>query len=333
MFCEELEDTIRDIPIGERTWLGGDLNGHVGKKVASDGDTAGQYGMGERNKAGENIVKFASQMNMAIMNTYFKKDERHKQTHKSGGSMSQVDYTMCRGESRKECKNCTVILGESVTNQHRPVVGRLEMKVKKQHRAVVKETKTKWWNLKKAEHREKFVEEILKKDEMMAGDWEQFAGEVRAVVEQVLGRTSGKRKEDKEDWWWDADVQGAVHGKRVAKKEMDKNNNDETKKKYKEAKKWAKRAVARAKAEAYQHLYKAMETPDGLNMALRIAKQRSKNSKDITQPKIIKDEQGNKLKEDEDIKSRWHRYFCGLLNEENERVRRESGERKIQKGR
>ena len=106
-------------------------------------------------------MQFASQMNMAIMNTYFKKDERHKQTYKSGGSMSQVDYIMCRGESRKECKNCTVILGKSVTNQHRPVVDRLEMKVKKQHKAVVKETKTKWWNLKKAEHREKFVEEIL----------------------------------------------------------------------------------------------------------------------------------------------------------------------------
>ena len=81
--------------------------------------------------------------------------------------------------------------------------------------------------------------------------------------------------------------------------------------------------MARAKAEAYQHLHKAMETLDGLNMALRIAKQRSKNSKDITQPKIIKDEQGNILKQDEDIKSRWHRYFCELLNEKNKRVRRE----------
>ena len=41
---------------------------------------------------------------------------------------------------------------------------------------------------------------MKKKDEMMAGDWEKFAGEVRAVAEQVLGRTSGKRKKDKEDW-------------------------------------------------------------------------------------------------------------------------------------
>ena len=199
------------------------------------------------------------------------------------------------------------------------------MKVKKQHEAVVKKTKTKWWNLKKAEHREKFVEKIVKKkDEMMAGDWEKFAGKCELWQSRYWERTSGKRKEDKEDTWWDAEVQGAVHGKRVAKKEMDKNNNEETKKKYKEAKKWAKRAVARAKAEAYQHLCKAMETPDGLNMALRIAKQRSKNSKDITQPKIIKDEQGNILKEDEDINSRRHRYLCcELLNEENERVRKE----------
>ena len=122
-----------------------------------------------------------------------------------------------------------------------------------------------------------------------------------------------------------------MHGKRVTKKEMDKNNNEETNKKYKEVQKWAKRAVARAKAEAYQHLYKVMETPDGLNMALRIAKQRSKNSKDITQPKTIKDEQGNVLKEDEDINSRWHRYFCKLLNEENESQER-GRPRSIQKG-
>ena len=80
IFWEELEDTIRDIPVRERTWLGDDLNGHVGKKVAGDGDTVGQYGMGERNTAGENIVQFASQMNMAIINTYFKKDETSRHT-------------------------------------------------------------------------------------------------------------------------------------------------------------------------------------------------------------------------------------------------------------
>ena len=173
------------------------------------------------------------------------------------------------------------------------------------------------------EHREKFVEKIVKKkDEMMEGDWESLLGKCELWQSRYWEEHQERGKEDKEDWWWDAEVQGAVRGK-VAKKEMDRNNNEETKKKYKEAKKWAKRAVARAKAEAYQHLHKAMETPDGLNMALRIAKQRSKNSKEITQPKIIKDEQGNILKEDEDIKSRWHRYFCELLNEENERVRRE----------
>ena len=77
------------------------MNGHVGKKVAGDGDTVGQYGMGERNTAGENIVQFASQMNMVIMNTYFKKDERHKQTYKSGGSMFQVDYIIVQRREQK----------------------------------------------------------------------------------------------------------------------------------------------------------------------------------------------------------------------------------------
>ena len=102
-----------------------------------------------------------------------------------------------------ECRSCfrrdvLIFIGNlssNSTDQHRPVVGIIEMNVKKQHKAVVKETKTKWRNLKKAENREKFVEEIVKKkDEMMAGDWEKFAGEVRAVAEQVLGRTLGRER-------------------------------------------------------------------------------------------------------------------------------------------
>ena len=92
-----------------------------------------------------------------------------------------------------------------------------------------------------------------------------------------------------------------------------------------------KASSGKSKSRGLSTSVKSNGNTDGLNMALRIAKQRSKNSKDITQPKIIKDEQGNVLKEDEDINSRWHRYFCKLLNEENESQER-GRPRSIQKG-
>ena len=35
-------------------------------------------------------------MEMAVVNTYFKKREEHRVTHKSCGRSTQVDYIICR---------------------------------------------------------------------------------------------------------------------------------------------------------------------------------------------------------------------------------------------
>ena len=52
-------------------------------------------------------------MDLAIVNTYFKKDE-HSVTYKSGGKSTQVDYVMCRRRNLKEMCDCKVILNECV---------------------------------------------------------------------------------------------------------------------------------------------------------------------------------------------------------------------------
>ena len=60
--------------------------------------------------------------NMRLVNTYFEKAERHKITYKSGAAGSQIDYILCRSSDKANIKDGKVILGESVTNQHRPLV-------------------------------------------------------------------------------------------------------------------------------------------------------------------------------------------------------------------
>lgn len=74
------------------------------------------------------VVDFAKRIEMAVLNTYFKKKE-HRVTYKSGGRCKQVDYVLCGRCNQKEVRNCEVVSGDCVARQHRMVVCRtLEVK-------------------------------------------------------------------------------------------------------------------------------------------------------------------------------------------------------------
>ena len=90
-FWEDLDGLIESISKEERIVLGADLNGHVGKGNIGDEERMGRYGVGTRNKEGSMVVDFGKRMDLAIVNTYFKKKDEHKVTYKSGGKSTQVD--------------------------------------------------------------------------------------------------------------------------------------------------------------------------------------------------------------------------------------------------
>ena len=84
-FWEDLDGLIEGISKEERIVLGADLNGHVGEGNIEDEEIMGRYGAGTRNKEGSMVVDFGKRMNLAIVNTYFKKKDEHRVTYKSGG--------------------------------------------------------------------------------------------------------------------------------------------------------------------------------------------------------------------------------------------------------
>ena len=92
-----------------------------------------------------------------------------------------------------------------------------------------------------------------------------------------------------ETWWWNEDVQENIQTKKLAKRTIDKDSNEENKAAYKIATKEAKRNVAIAKSRAYDRLYAGMGTTEGQKKVLRMAKERGNNSNDIYQSKVIKD--------------------------------------------
>ncbi|KAK3569841.1 hypothetical protein QTP86_005854 [Hemibagrus guttatus] len=235
-FWSELDEVMESIPTGERVVIGADFNGHVGEGNTGDEEMMGKFGVKERNLEGQMVVDFAKRMDMGVVNTYFQKREEHRVTYKSGGRSTQVDYILCRRGNLKEISDCKVVVGECVARQHRMVVCRMTLMVCKKKRSEI-EKKTKWWKLKKEECCEEFRQKLrqaLGGQVLLPDDWETTAEVIRETGRKVLGVSSGRRKENKETWWWNEEVQDSIQRKRLAKKKWDMDRTEENRQEYKE---------------------------------------------------------------------------------------------------
>ncbi|KAK3559452.1 hypothetical protein QTP86_013634, partial [Hemibagrus guttatus] len=304
-FWSELDEVMESIPTGERVVIGADFNGHVGEGNRGDEEVMGKFGVKERNLEGQMVVDFAKRMDMGVVNTYFQKREEHRVTYKSGGRRTQVDYILCRKGNLKEISDCKVVVGESVARRHRMVVCRMTLMVCKMKRSKIEiEKKTKWWKLKKEECCEEFRQKLrqaLGGQVVLPDDWESTAEVIRETGRKVLGVSSGRRKEDKETWLWNEEVQDSIQRKRLAKKKWDMDRTEENRQEYKELQRRVKREVSKAKQKAYDELYTRLDTREGEKDLYRV------------------------LTSEESVQRRWKEYFEELMNEENEREKRVEG--------
>ncbi|KAK3547474.1 hypothetical protein QTP86_021177 [Hemibagrus guttatus] len=298
-FWSELDEVMESIPTGERVVIGADFNGHVGEGNTGDEEVMGKFGVKERNLEGQMEVDFAKSMDMAVVNTYFQKREEHRVTYKSGA------------------------------RQHRMVLCRMTLMVCKTKRSKIEiEKKTKWWKLKKEECCEEFRQKLrqaLGGQVVLPDDWETTAEVIRETGRKVLGVSSGRRKEDKETWWWNEEVQNSIQRKRLAKKKWDMDRTEENRQEYKELQRRVKREVSKAKQKAYDELYTRLDTREGEKDLYSLARQRDRDGKDVRQVRVIKDRDGRVLTSEESVQRRWKEYFEELMNEENEREKRVEG--------
>ncbi|KAK3570615.1 hypothetical protein QTP86_023803, partial [Hemibagrus guttatus] len=117
----------------------------------------------------------------------------------------------------------------------------------------------------------------------------------RETGRKVLGVSSGRRKEDKETWWWNEEVQDSVQRKRLAKKKWDMDRTEENRQEYKELQHRVKREVSKAKQKAYGELYTRLDTREGEKDLYRLARQRDRDGNDVQQVRVIKDRDGRVL--------------------------------------
>ncbi|KAK3541918.1 hypothetical protein QTP86_008096 [Hemibagrus guttatus] len=178
---------------------------------------------------------------------------------------------------------------------------------------------------KREEHRVTYKSGGRRTQVVLPDDWETTAEVIRETGRKVLGVSSGRRKEDKETWWWNEEVQDSIQRKRLAKKKWDMDRTEENRQEFKESQSRVKREVSKAKQKAYDELYTRLDTREGEKDLYRLARQRDRDGKVVQQVRVIKDRDGRVLTSEESVQRRWKEYFEELMNEENEREKRVEG--------
>jgi hypothetical protein len=283
-FWEESDALVSSVPISEKLFIGGDLNGHVGSTRVGFEGVHGGFGYGSRNQEGEGILNFALAYDLIVANTLFRKRVSHLVTFSSGQHCSQIDFILARREDRHICLDCKVILGECVVPQHKLVVADFRFRVRLQQSKRVQVPKTKWWKLK---------EEAAKMSTC-----------IRKVASEEFGVTIGGKRETKETWWWNEKVQNAIKEKKECFSRMHLDKSVDNVERYKVAKKTVKWMVSEARGQMHDGLYQRLGTKEGEKNIYRMVKSRERKTRDIIQVKCIKDMTERLLTKDEDIKNR-----------------------------
>ena len=219
------------------------------------------------------------------------------------------------------CKDCKVIPGESLTSRHRIMVADIWIKTKSREKRKIINPKIKWWNLK-GEKLELFKEKLVKDmttsiDSDPSLIWDMATKCIKNIAKEVLGESKGIRILGKKIWWWNEQVQAAIKLKRVNYKIWQKARDEESLKKYRDAKKEVKKVISNAKLKAYDNLYNRLDTKEGEKDIYKLAKLREKKTKDFNHIKWVKGKDERVLIKEEEIKERWKSYFKKLINKNN----------------
>jgi hypothetical protein len=102
--------------------------------------------------------------------------------------------------------------------------------------------------------------------------WKKMTTHIQNVAIEVFGVTRGNKREPKDTWWWNDEVQNAINEKKECYKRLYHNKSDKNIEKYKEDRRNAKKAVSEAKGQAYTELYQKLDTNEDENDVYKMTK-------------------------------------------------------------
>jgi hypothetical protein len=113
-----------------------------------------------------------------------------------------------------------------------------------------------------------FKERVLKEGPWYEGGdansmWMKMSTCIRKVASGEFEVTKGGKRETKEIWWWNENVQNAIKEKKECFRCMHLDRSVDNVERYKMVKKTTKRAVSEARGQMYDGLYQRLSTKEG----------------------------------------------------------------------
>ena len=133
-FSCELQDVLDRVPPNDVLLVLGDLNARVG--VLKPGDVTwrgmiGEYGVDERNEAGEDFLQFCTVNHLTVMNTWFQKKRVQYGTwmHPATKQVHTIDLVVMKMSQRMYCRDVQVMRGASCWTDHKLVRARFSFQL------------------------------------------------------------------------------------------------------------------------------------------------------------------------------------------------------------
>jgi hypothetical protein len=164
------------------------------------------------------------------------------------------------------------------------------------------------------------VKVLCKESENVDTLWKEMTTHIRRVAIEVFGVTRENKREPKNTWWRNDDIQKTISERKECYKYLHHNRSDENIQKYKETRRNTKKTMSEARGQIYAEMYWKLDTKEGENDVYKMTKLWEKKIRDFNQVKCIKDEVYRFLVKGDEIKNRWREYFNKLFNDESEKT-------------
>lgn len=134
-FYEQLRIAFKHTKKEEVNIILGDMNAKIGQGKVED--VVGGFGLRVRNERGERLIEFCQEMDIAIMNTFFKLPPRRLYTWRSPADnnnrivRNQIDYIMINRRYRNAVVSCKTYPGADIPSDHNLLLARTKLRLKK----------------------------------------------------------------------------------------------------------------------------------------------------------------------------------------------------------
>ena len=186
-YRKQLETAISCRKKDEMLLIGGDHNAQIVRQDNTGKErTLGKFGLRANSEAGDEVVEWAENNNLFIVDTYFRKNNRGTWCHPRTGNWYELDYFLAVRHRNLIIKDMKV-LREGRWSDHRPKMIKVSFREKKERLNRTKQEKIDWRKLRNKKYHDAYQEHISNVSLSNELSWAELAETMKRAAKPACG--------------------------------------------------------------------------------------------------------------------------------------------------